>query len=277
MKFLFALALSAMTMHPVWASLFLGENMYTYRQEGNCMLTIHQHWKLDIKISREKDTLSTLSEQEIRQVNTALDEYMQAATEAHAALTNFAVYSMAPLRSTKPELYLNALTQYHRALDILFTKDMEQLRLNSMLTTRDRTIHIHPEQDTLSEALQQRISRNFDTFRSAWAEYHEHRSERHKQRVAFIFNLLAGDRPACEFITNTPLEEAPQNYTANCAARFQAAYAAWQKYADCAVRMHCPAPGLQGNTTPDAKTAMQLMLQNHFEQFLTLLTGGLGR
>ncbi len=277
MKFLFALALSAMTMPPVWASLFLGENMYTYRQEGNCMLTIHQHWKLDIKISRGKDTLSTLSEQEIRQVNTALDEYMQAATEAHAALTNFAVYSMAPLRSTKPELYLNALTQYHRALDILFTKDMEQLRLNSMLTTRDRTIHIHPEQDALSEALQQRISRNFDTFRNAWVEYHEHRSELHKQRVAFIFNLLAGDRPPCEFITNTPLENAPDIYTANCAARFQAAYAAWQKYADCAARMHCPAPSLQGNSTPDAMAAMQLMLQSHFEQFLTLLTGGLGR
>ena len=44
-----------------------------------------------------------------------------------------------------------------------------------------------------------------------------------------------------------------------------------------AAHMHCPTPGLQGNTTPDAKTAMQLMLQNHFEQFLTLLTGGLGR
>lgn len=277
MKFLFALALSAMTMPPVWASLFLGENMYTYRQEGNCMLTIHQHWKLDIKISREKDTLSTLSEQEIRQVNTALDEYMQAATEAHAALTNFAVYSMAPLRSTKPELYLNALTQYHRALDILFTKDMEQLRLNSILTSRNRTIHIHPEQDALSEALQQRISRNFDTFRNAWAEYHEHRSELHKQRVTFMLNLLAGDRPPCEFITNTPLETAPHDYTSNCAARFQAAYAAWQKYADCAVRMHCPAPSLQGNSTPDAKAAMQLILQNHFEQFLTRLTGGLGR
>ncbi len=277
MKFLFALALSAMIMPPVWASLFLGENMYTYRQEGNGMLTIHQHWKQDIKISREKDTLSTLSEQEIRQVNTALDEYMQAATEAHAALTNFAVYSMAPLRSTKPELYLSALTQYHRALDILFTKDMEQLRLNSMLTTRNRTIHIQPEQDALSEALQQRISRNFDTFRNAWAEYHEHRSELHKQRVAFMLNLLAGDRPPCEFITNTPMENAPQDYTSNCAARFQAAYAAWQKYADRAAHMHCPTPGLQGNTTPDAKTAMQLMLQNHFEQFLTLLTGGLGR
>ena len=243
MKFLVALALSAMMMPPVWASLFLGENMYTYRQEGNCMLTIHQHWKLDIKISREKDTLSTLSEQEIRQVNTALDEYMQAATEAHAALANFAVYSMKPLRRTKPELYQSALTQYNRALDILFTKDMEQLRLTSMLTPSDRTAHIRPEQDALSEAMLQRIYRNFDTFRSAWPEYHEHRSELHKQRVAFMLNLLAGDRPACEFITNTPLENAPQDYTSNCAARFQTAYAAWQKYADCAARMQCPTPG----------------------------------
>ena len=38
-----------------------------------------------------------------------------------------------------------------------------------------------------------------------------------------------------------------------------------------------PAPSLQGNSTPDAKAAMQLILQKHFEQFLTLLTGGLGR
>lgn len=277
MKFLFALALSAMMMPPVWASLFLGENMYTYRQEGNCILTIHQHWKLDIKISREKDTLSTLSEQELGQVNTALDEYVQAATEAHAALANFAVYSMKPLRRTKPELYQSALAQYNRALDILFTKDMEQLRLTSMLTPPDRTAGLQPEPDAQSEALQQRISQNFDTFRNAWVEYYEHRSELHKQRVAFMLNLLAGDRPACEFIINTPLEEAPQNYTANCAARFQAAYAAWQKYADCAARMHCPAPSLQGNSTPEARNAMQLMLQSHFEQFLTLLTGGLAR
>ena len=277
MKFLFALALSAMIMPPVWASLFLGENMYTYRQEGNGMLTIHQHWKLDIKISREKDTLSTLSEQEIRQVNTALDEYMQAATEARAALSNFAVYSMMPLRNTQPERCRKALAQYQQALNILFIRDMEQLRLTSVLSPADRIEGLQPEADALSEALQQRISRNLDTFRSAWIEYYEHRSELHKQRVAFIFNLLAGDRPPCEFITNTPLENAPDNYTANCAARFQAAYAAWQKYADCAVRMHCPAPSLQGNSTPDAKAAMQLILQKHFEQFLTLLTGGLGR
>ena len=99
----------------------------------------------------------------------------------------------------------------------------------------------------------------------------------HQQRVAFMLNLLAGDRPACEVITTPPLEEAPQNYTANCAVRFQAVYAAWQKYADCAVRMHCPAPSLQGNSTPEARDAMQLMHQSHFEQFLTLLTGGLAR
>lgn len=277
MKPIFTLALAAMMISPGWATCFMGEYISNPGQEENCMLSIHQQWKQDIEISRAEDTLSTLSEQELGQVNTALDEYMQAATEAHAALANFAVYSMKPLRRTKPELYQSALTQYNRALDILFMKDMEQLRLTSMLTPPDRTAHIRPEQDTLSEAMLQRIYRNFDTFRNAWVEYYEHRSELHKQRVAFIFNLLAGDRPPCEFITNTPLENAPDNYTANCAARFQAAYAAWQKYADCAVRMHCPAPSLQGNSTPDAKAAMQLILQKHFEQFLTLLTGGLGR
>lgn len=277
MKPIFTLALATMMISPGWATCFMGEYISNSSQEGNSMLSIHQQWKKDIEGSRKNDTLSTLSEKEYEQVITTLNEYVQAATEARAALSNFAVYSMMPLRNTQPERYQKALAQYQRALNILFTRDMEQLRLTSMLTPSDRTAHIRPEQDAQSEAMLQRINRNFDTFRSAWVEYHEHRCELHQQRVAFMLNLLAGDRPACEFITNTPLEEAPQNYTANCAARFQAAYAAWQKYADCAARMHCPAPSLQGNSTPDAKAAMQLILQKHFEQFLTLLTGGLGR
>lgn len=277
MKPIFTLALAAMMISPGWATYFLGEYISNPGQEENSMLSIHQQWKKDIEGSRTNDTLSTLSEEEYKQVLTALNEYVQAATEARAALSNFAVYSMAPLRSAQPELYQNVLGEYNRALDVLFTRDMDQLRLNSMLTTWQRTIHIRPEQDALSEAMQKRIYQNFDTFRNAWSEYYQHRNELHKQSVAFMHNLLAGDRPPCEFITNTPLENAPDNYTANCAARFQAAYAAWQKYADCAARMHCPAPSLQGNSTPDAKAAMQLILQKHFEQFLTLLTGGLGR
>ena len=277
MKFLFTLAFAAIMMHPVRGHAFMGLDISGPGNEGNCMLVIRQCWKQDIEASRVNDTLCTLSESELEPVYASLDAYVQAATAAHAALTNFAVYSLKPLRHTQPERYQKALAQYQRALNILFTRDMEQLRLTSMLTPSDRTAHIRPEQDAQSEAMLQRINRDLDTFRSAWVEYYEHRSELHKQRVAFIFNLLAGDRPPCEFITNTPLENAPDNYTANCAARFQAAYAAWQKYADCAVRMHCPAPSLQGNSTPDAKAAMQLILQKHFEQFLTLLTGGLGR
>ena len=277
MKFLFTLAFAAIMMHPVRGHAFMGLDISGPGNEGNCMLVIRQCWKQDIEVSRENDTLCTLSESELEPVYAALDAYVQAATAAHAALTNFAVYSLKPLRHTQPERHQKALAQYQRALNILFTRDMEQLRLTSMLTPSDRTAHIRPEQDAQSEAMLQRINRNLDTFRSAWVEYHEHRCELHQQRVAFMLNLLAGDRPACEFITNTPLEEAPQNYTANCSARFQAAYAAWQKYADCAVRMHCPAPSLQGNSTPEARDAMQLMLQSHFEQFLTLLTGGLGR
>ena len=277
MKFLCTLAFAAIMMHPVRGHAFMGLDISGPGNEGNCMLVIRQCWKQDIETSRVNDTLCTLSESELEPVYAALDAYVQAATAAHAALTNFAVYSLKPLRHTQPERYQKAQAQYQRALNILFTRDMEQLRLTSMLTPSDRTAHIRPEQDAQSEAMLQRINRNLDTFRSAWAEYHEHRCELHQQRVAFIFNLLAGDRPPCEFITNTPLENAPDNYTANCAARFQAAYAAWQKYADCAVRMHCPAPSLQGNSTPDAKAAMQLILQKHFEQFLTLLTGGLAR
>lgn len=277
MKFLCTLAFAAIMMHPVRGHAFLGLDISGPGNEGNCMLVIRQCWKQDIEASRVNDTLCTLSESELEPVYAALDAYVQAATTAHAALTNFAVYSMMPLRNTQPERCQKALAQYQQALNILFTRDMEQLRLTSMLTPSDRTAHIRPEQDAQSEAMLQRISRNFDTFRSAWVEYHEHRCELHQQRVAFMLNLLAGDRPPCEFITNTPLENAPDNYTANCAARFQAAYAAWQKYADCAGRMHCPAPSLQGNSTPDAKAAMQLILQKHFEQFLTLLTGGLGR
>lgn len=277
MKPIFTLALAAIMISPGWATCFLGEYISNPGQEGNCMLSIHQQWKKDIEGSRTNDTLSTLSEEEYEQVLTALNEYVQAATEARAALSNFAVYSMMPLRNTQPERCRKALAQYQQALNILFIRDMEQLRLTSVLSPADRIEGLQPEADALSEAMQKRIYQNFDTFRNARVEYHEHRSELHKQRVAFIFNLLAGDRPPCEFITNTPLENAPDNYTANCAARFQAAYAAWQKYADCAVRMHCPAPSLQGNSTPDAKAAMQLILQKHFEQFLTLLTGGLGR
>ena len=277
MKFLTTLAIAAMMLPPVWGVAFMGQDISSLGNECNSMLVMRQCWKQDIEASRANDTLCTLSEEELGPVYAALDAYVQAATEAHAALVNFAVYSMKPLRQAEPERCRKAMEQYKRALNILFTSDMEQLRLTSVLSPSDRPAGIHPETDTLSEAMQKRIYQNFDTFRNARVEYYEHRSELHKQRVAFIFNLLAGDRPACEFITNTPLENAPDNYTANCAARFQAAYAAWQKYADCAVRMHCPAPSLQGNSTPDAKAAMQLIFQKHFEQFLTLLTGGLGR
>ena len=277
MKFLTTLAIAAMMLPPVWGVAFMGQDISSLSNECNSMLVMRQCWKQDIEASRTNDTLCTLSEEVLGPIYAALDAYVQAATEAHAALVNFAVYSMKPLRQAEPERCRKAMEQYKRALNILFIRDMEQLRLTSVLSPADRIEGLQPEADALSEAMQKRIYQNFDTFRNARVEYYEHRSELHKQRVAFIFNLLAGDRPACEFITNTPLENAPDNYTANCAARFQAAYAAWQKYADCAVRMHCPAPSLQGNSTPDAKAAMQLMLQKHFEQFLTLLTGGLGR
>ena len=277
MKFLTTLAIAAMMLPPVWGVAFMGQDISSLSNECNSMLVMRQCWKQDIEASRTNDTLCTLSEEELGPIYAALDAYVQAATEAHAALVNFAVYSMKPLRQAEPERCRKALAQYQQALNILFIRDMEQLRLTSVLSPADRIEGLQPEADALSEAMQKRIYQNFDTFRNARVEYYEHRSELHKQRVAFIFNLLAGDRPACEFITNTPLENAPQDYTTNCAARVQAACAAWQKYADCAARMHCPAPSLQGNSTPDAKAAMQLIFQKHFEQFLTLLTGGLGR
>ena len=41
--------------------------------------------------------------------------------------------------------------------------------------------------------------------------------------------------------------------------------------------MHCPVPALQGNDTPATMADQRLILQTHFEQFLALLIGGLGR
>ena len=67
------------------------------------------------------------------------------------------------------------------------------------------------------------------------------------------------------------------NYADNCKTRFLTAYAAWQKYADKASRMHCPVRALQGNDTPGTMAEQQLIQQKHFERFLTLLIGGLGR
>lgn len=277
MNAVFILTIASLLMLPVWGISYMGQDISTSGNGGNCMLSIRQCWKQDIELSRINDTLSLLNDEELGKVYTALDEYVQAATEARAALVNFAVYSMKSLRITQPKSYQNALAQYHRALNILFTCDMEQLRVTSVLTPADRTAGIKPEADTLGEAMQKRINQNVETFRTARTEYLQFKEHSHRKLVEFVLNLLAGDRPTCEFITNTPLDNTPQDYTANCTTKFQIAYAAWQKYADCAVRMHCPVPRLQGNSTPGTMADMKLILQKHFEQFLTILTGGLGR
>ena len=269
----------ALLMQPVMAEpqMFLGEDIASDRNAANCIVTMQLSWKQDIEASRQNDMLCTLGESEVQAAYAALNDYVQASSEAQAALVNYAVYSMTPLRATQPELYRRALAQYRQALDILLLNDMQQLRLRSVLTPSDCSAGITPEQDAMGEAVQQRINRNWDTFRTAQAEYHQFREENHRRQVEFVLNLIAGDRLPCEFITNIPLENAPMNYANNCKARFLTAYAAWQKYADCASRMHCPVCALQGNDTPATVAEQQLILQTHFERFLTLLIGGLGR
>lgn len=269
----------AMLMQPVMAEplVFLGEDISAQRNTVNCIVAMQLCWKQDIEASRQNDMLCTLGESEVQAAYAALNDYVQAASEAQAALVNFAVCSMTPLRASQPELYRRALMQYRQALDILFLNDMQQLRLHSVLTPSERSAGITPVHNALGEAVQRRINRNWDTFRSAKAEYHQFREDCHRRQVEFVLNLLAGDRLPCEFITNIPLADAPMNYADNCKARFLTAYAAWQKYADCAARMHCPVPALQGNDTPATMTDQRLILQTHFEQFLALLIGGLGR
>ena len=268
-----------MLMQPVMAEplVFLGEDISAHRNTVNCIVAMQLCWKQDIEASRQNDMLCTLGESEVQEAYAALNDYVQAASGAQAVLVNFAVCSMTPLRATQPELYRRALAQYRQALDILFLNDMQQLRLRSVLTPSDRPAGITPAQDAMGEAVQQRINRNRNTFRTAQAEYHQFREDNHRRQVEFVLNLIAGDRLPCEFITNMPLENAPMNYADNCKARFLAAYAAWQKYADCAARMHCPVRALQGNDTPATMAVQRLILQTHFEQFLALLIGGFGR
>ena len=124
MKFLFTLAFAAIMMHPVRGHAFMGLDISGPGNEGNSMLVIRQCWKQDIEASRVNDTLCTLRESELEPVYAALDAYVQAATAAHAALSNFAVYSMMPLRNTQPERCRKALAQYQQALNILFIRDM---------------------------------------------------------------------------------------------------------------------------------------------------------
>ena len=164
MKFLFTLAFAAIMMHPVRGHAFMGLDISGPGNEANCMLVIRQCWKQDIEGSRVNDTLCTLSESELEPVYAALDAYVQAATAARAALSNFAVYSMMPLRNTQPERCRKALAQYQRALNILFTRDMEQLRLTSVLSPADRIEGLQPEADAQSDAMQLMLQSHFEQF-----------------------------------------------------------------------------------------------------------------
>lgn len=135
---------------------------------------------------------------------------------------------------------------------------------------------LQPREDAFTAALTARFA-TAPTMRSDMAELQAFLNRQHQSKVDFVTSLLAGDRPATEFLTNTRLEDAPENYADTCQAKFRTACAAWQQYIDAAARLHCPIPSRQGSSTPAATDSCRQMLQCQFEDFLTLLAGGLGK
>ena len=97
----------AMLMQPVMAEplMFQGEVITTDRNAMNSIVSMQLSWKQDIAASRQNDMLCTLGESDVQEAYAALNDYVQAASGAQAALVNYAVYSMTPLQTTQPELY----------------------------------------------------------------------------------------------------------------------------------------------------------------------------
>ena len=78
----------------------------------NSIVSMQLSWKQDIAASRQNDMLCTLGESDVQEAYAALNDYVQAASGAQAALVNFAVCSIAPLRASQPELYRQTQMQY---------------------------------------------------------------------------------------------------------------------------------------------------------------------
>lgn len=231
-------------------------------------------WMQDVHASRRNGILSTCSAQDVAAAQQAVTAAVLAARGAYAAQMDYALYSLAPLRQTQPERYQQALHQYRSALFVLYNQDAGYLRNISVLTHAEGKAVDAARPDAFAAAMLRRINAQPD-YRGGHAELGAHLNQRFLHRVDFVAGLLAGDRPAAEFLTNTPLDTVPDAYAETCQAKFRAAFAAWQHYADAAVQLHCPVPTLQGNASPAAMETFRQTLCLHFEAFLTLLAGGL--
>ena len=238
----------------------------------NAMLTT---WLQDIQHARKNGELSICNNTEIASARKAVNHAILIARRACEAQLDFARYSLEPLRESRPELHAAAEQQFKQALIVLLKHDMHQLRLHSVLCDAERHPKVQPREDAFSEALTARFS-TAPTMRSDMVELQSHLNQQHQLRVNFIASLLAGDRPATEFLTNTLLENAPEDYAATCQAKFHAASSAWQQYMETAARLHCPIPSMQSISTSASTEACRQMLQQQYEDFLTLLAGGLG-
>ena len=245
--------------------------------DSDTVAAMYSIWLQDIQYSRENGSLCVCSRHDIAAAQQAICEAAEAATQAFAAQMDYAAYSLEPLRTTQPERYRAAMQQYRSALLSLMQKDLQHMRRNSVLTEPERC----PEQPTEEEdaftaAISNRIS-TWDTYRGDLQELHAHLLAQHLSRVQFMASLMAGDRPCMEFITNTRLDSAPEDYNSTCQAKFLAAHEAWLAYTDKAAQLHCPVRSLQGNGTPAAISTARLSLLCHYEGFLTLIAQGLGR
>ena len=260
------------------ADVFMGERIYPDSNTScddvfNAMLLT---WTQDIQHARKNGELSLCSQEEIAAARQAVNDAVFAARRAYEAQLDFARYSLEPLCVSKPDRTFAAEVQFRQALLVLLKHDMHQLRLRSVLCDAARHPKLQPREDAFTAALTDRFA-TAPTMRSDMAELQAFLNRQHQRKVDFVTSLLAGDRPVTEFLTNTQLEDAPEGYAGTCQAKFRTACAVWQQYIDAAARLHCPIPSLQGSSTPAATEACRQMLQCQFEDFLTLLAGGLGK
>lgn len=260
------------------ADVFMGERIYPDSNTScddvfNAMLLT---WTQDIQHARKNGELHECSQEDIAAARQAVNDAVFAARRAYEAQLDFARYSLEPLCVSTPDRTFAAEVRFRQALLALLKSDMHQLRMRSVLCDAARHPNVSSREDAFTAALTTRFA-SAPTMRSDMVELQSHLNQQHQLRVNFIANLLAGDRPATEFLTNTQLENAPEDYAVTCQAKFRTACAAWQQYMEMAARLHCPIPSLQGSSTPAATEACRQMLQCQFEDFLTLLAGGLGK
>jgi hypothetical protein len=279
MKALFSILCLVSLMGPLAAAdLFLGERISAASNTSsdevfNAMLLT---WTQDIQHARKNGELCVCSNADITAARQAVNDTVFAARRAYVAQMEFARYSLEPLCESMPQRRDAALQQFGQALLVLLQSDMQQLRLRSVLC--DAALHpeMQPREDAFAVALTNRFA-TAPTMRSDMAELQTFLNQQHQRKVDFVTSLLAGDRPTTEFLTNTRLENAPEDYAATCQAKFRTACAAWQQYMDAAARLHSPIPSLQGGSTPAATEACRQILQCQFEDLLTLLAEGLGK